>query len=55
MDLSETPREIRAKKKSKFDFFILFFHFYSSSGRKKLITTGKKNKNVYPHRYGQKP
>ncbi len=52
--LSGTPRENRAKKNWWSDFYF-FFRFYESSGRKKLITTGKKNKIFYPYRYGQKP
>jgi hypothetical protein len=45
MHLSGTPcKKSTKKKKSTFDFFI-FFHFYESSGKKKLITCGKKIKS----------
>ncbi len=45
--LSGTPRENRAKKIDG-RIFYFFFHFFESSGRKKLITTGKKNKIFHP-------
>ena len=49
--LSGTPSDTRAKKSQCSTFYIFFFNFYSSSG-KKIITTWK---NIfYPHRYGKK-
>ncbi len=46
--------KIEQKKKSTFDFFI-YFYLYERSGKKKLNTSGKKNKKFYPHRYRRNP
>ena len=43
------------KKKVDFRFYFFFFYFYERSGKKKLITSGKKNKKFYPQRYGPNP
>jgi hypothetical protein len=43
-----------SKKKSMIDFFF-FLIFIKVQVEKSLSLPGKKNKNVYPQRYGQKP
>jgi hypothetical protein len=43
------------QKKKSISIFLFFFHFYESSGKKKLITSGKKNKKFCPHRCGRNP
>ena len=48
-------REKIEQKKSRLSFFLFFFYLYERSGKKKLITSGKKNKKFYPHRYRRIP
>ena len=44
--LSGTPCKNRPKK-SRLSIFLFFFHIYESSGKKKLITSGKKIKSFF--------